>query len=150
MKTQTGVVSIIVLALSTGYAPWPPAAVLAAEKSGQLVQAQAGGSTTGLVVITAPNLLPGRTLHGAIIKGGLVQSQHGRRVHGLLVLDLQMGDIVSLSVPYGEPAAELSGTLTYSLKPGGQIYVQARRPVGQEVFVTVAGQKTDTIVFNTK
>jgi len=89
-------------------------------------------------------------MYDAIIKAGIAQSQHGRRARGRLILDLLPADIVSLSVPLGEPAAELSGGITYSLNPGQQIYIQARRPLPEEVFIAVNGQKTDTIVFNTK
>jgi hypothetical protein len=132
--------------------------LISAEKSEHRVaQAQAGGPTMtpgrGLDVIKEPNPPvppPGGKMYDAIIKAGIAQSQHGRRVRGMLVFDLLSGDIINLSVPSGEPAAELSGGITYSLSPGGQIYVQARWPLPQEVFIAVNGQKTDTIVFNTK
>ena len=107
----------------------------------------------GLDVITEPNPPvppPGSKMYDATIKAGIAQSQHGRRVRGRLILDLLSADIVSLSVPLGEPAAERSGGITYSLNPGQQIYIQTREPLPEEVFFTVNGRKTDTIIFNTK
>ena len=119
----------------------------------RVAQAQAGGPTMtpgkGLDIITEPDPSVPIT-YDAIIKAGIAQSQYGRRVRGRLIFDLLSRDIVRLSVPLGEPAAELSGGITYSLNPGGRIYVQPRVPLPQEVFISVNGRKTDTIVVNTK
>ena len=152
MKTQIRAIVPIAVAVLASSVLAPAADLKAAEKSEHLVaQAQAGGPTMtpGLHIITEPN--PSFPIkHDAIIKAGIVQSQYGRRVRGQLILDLLSRDIVSLSVPLGEPAAELSGGITYALNPGGQIYVQPRNPLPHEVFISVNGQKTDTIIFNAK
>ena len=159
MSTQSRAIVLIAVAALATYVLRPAANLKAAEKSEHLVaQAPAGGPTMtpgkkGLDLITEPNppvQPPGTKMYDAIIKAGIAQSQHGRRARGRLILDLLPADIVSLSVPLGEPAAELSGGITYSLNPGQQIYIQARRPLPEEVFIAVNGQKTDTIVFNTK
>jgi hypothetical protein len=127
---------------------------MGAENPEQLVEPQAGGPTMtpgkGLVVVTNPNPPVGRKMYDAVIKAGIAQSQVGRRPHGELILDLTPGDIVRLSVLYGEPAVELSGGITYTLKPGEQIYVQARSVLPEGVFIAVDGKRTDTIVFNMK
>ena len=152
MKTQVRIIVLLAVAALASDVLRPSADLKAAEKSErQVAQAQAGGPamTPGLHVITEPN--PSFPIkHDAIIKAGIVQSQYGRRVRGQLIFDLLSRDIVRLSVPLGEPAAELSGGITYSLKPGGQIYVQPRVPLPQEVFITVNGRKTDSIIFNAK
>ncbi len=154
MKTQMLVVALIALVFLASYAPTPPAALMAAEEPGQLVELQAEGPTMtpgkGLVLVTEPNPPVGRKMYDAMIKAGIAQSQDGRRARGMLVLDLTPGDIVRLSAPYGESAVELSGEITYSLKPGEQIYIQGRSLLAQQVFIAVDGRKTDTIVFNLK
>jgi hypothetical protein len=123
MKTQTVVIALIALLLLASYAFTPPTALMSAEEPEQLVEPQGDGPTMipgkGLVVVTNPNPPVGRKMYDAVIKVGIAQSQVGRRVaRAGLILDLTPGDIVSLSVPSGEPAVALSGQITYSLKPG--------------------------------
>jgi len=158
MKTHTRAVVLIAVAALASYGLRPADDLKAAEKPQHLLaQAQAAGPTTtrgkSLDVITEPNPpvpLPGGKMFYATIKAGIAQSQDGRRAHGLFKLDLLPGDIVSLTVPSGEPAAELSGGITYSLKPEEQIYIQARGQPGDYVFIAVDGRNTDKIFFNTK
>jgi len=152
MKTQVRIIVLLAVAALASDVLRPSTDLKAAEKSErQVAQARAGGPTMtpGLHVITEPN--PSFPIkHDAIIKAGIVQSQYGRRVRGQLIFDLLSRDIVRLSVPLGEPAAELSGGITYSLNPVRQIYVQPRDPLPHEVFISVNGRKTDTLIFNAK
>ncbi len=102
-------------------------------------------STDSGIIVRGPKVVEGKKIHAISIENGKGRSQYATRTDEKLSLELGVGDVVRLAVPYGEPEVTLTGAIRQQLKPGDTIYVELTKPGSSAIIIAVGQTQTDLL-----
>ena len=102
-------------------------------------------SPTGNLEIRGPKVVIGKKIYAVGIENGMPRSQYGVADGSKIIMVIKPGEVVKLAVPYNNPAIDLSGAISQSLKPGEIVYAEALQAGTSDISIEVNGKETGMI-----
>lgn len=148
MKNTLPVLAILGLLLLAACAP--PAAPPAAPPSAQPPAAEPTpppAAQPSFEVLPGAKIIPStQKLYGITVDDGRARSAYGRRLTDEFQLEMQAGDVLKISVSYGEPAIRVRGKdVDAEVKPGENVRIESKEAGEFKLTVEAGGQETDVL-----